>query len=62
MTAVLRTTRTSAAVSRMAVVERVVFEIGLVNEIAAGGFQAVESAFLEFVGDEDFHRSLDLSN
>src|SRR3954468_2236754 len=35
--------------------QRVVFEIRLIDHVAAGGFQAVETALLELVGDEHFH-------
>src|SRR3954468_1349895 len=35
--------------------QRVVFEIRLIDDVAAGGFQAVETALLELVGDEHFH-------
>ena len=58
MTAVLRTTSTSAAVSRMRLRQRLVLEIGLVDDLAAGGLQAVDPALLEFVGDQDLHASL----
>jgi hypothetical protein len=38
--------------------QRVVFEIGLVNDLTAGGFQAVDPALLELVRDQYLHSTV----
>ena len=34
--------------------QRVVLEVGLIDDVAAGGLEAVDAALFELVGDEDF--------
>ena len=57
VTFVLRTTSTSAPLDAIASRQRVVLEVGLVDDLAAGGLQPVDAALLELVGDQDFHVS-----
>ena len=49
-----------AASSRIAVAQRVVLQIGLIDDVAAGGLQTVDAALLEFVGDENFQSTASL--
>ena len=54
VTFVPRTTSTSAPLDRDRLRQRVVLQVRLVDDLAAGGLQAVDAALLELVGDETF--------
>ena len=60
VTLVLRTTSTSAPVFPIASRSASSFEIGIADDLAAGGLATVDAGLLELVGDQDLHVSFQL--
>ena len=55
-----RTTSTSARVVPIASRKRIVFQVGIADDLAPGGLQTVDAGLLELVGDQNLHRSFQL--